>query len=97
MVRVRMPKAAQFQFVVSARVRKGTRPTRTEVKLIVENWINGTEPSPEGWSVKVIIWNGSQKREVNEIDESSRGDVLRSVLQRGLPQATFRVNTMGRN
>jgi len=92
----KVPHPAQFQFVVTARVKKGTRPKTPDVKRIVENWIDGTEKPPEGWSVKVIVWDGSKKREVHEIDESSRGEILRSILRRGLPRATFRVNKVGR-
>jgi hypothetical protein len=88
---------AKFQFVVSARVKKGTRPKRTEIKEIVEHWIDGTEEPPEGWSIKVIIWDGAKtRREVNEIDDSPRGEILRSILRRGLRGASFRVNTLGR-
>lgn len=87
---------AQFQFVVTMRIKKGSRPTRAEVKDAVEHWIDGLD-TPEGWGFKVIVWDGSKKRTVNEIDESSRGAVLRSILQRGLPRASFRTNTVGRS
>lgn len=93
-----MPKLhpAQFQFVVTARVKKGTRPSREEVRAVVEAWIEGTDSPHPDWIVKVIIWDGAKKRTVSKIDESFRGNTLRSILRRGLPQATFRVNKMGR-
>lgn len=93
-----MPKLhpAQFQFVVNARVKKGSRPTRQEVRLAVEHWIEGTEGEHPNWKIHVIIWNGGNKRQVTELDNSPRGEVLRSVLRRGLQGARFRVNTMGR-
>jgi hypothetical protein len=86
---------AQFQFVVRAKVKKGTRPTRKEIERVVEHWIKGTEEPPPGWNVRVIVWGRDGKREITEIDNSSRGEVLRSILQRGLLHAQFRVNTMG--
>lgn len=96
-----MPKLhpAQFQFVVTMRVKKGTRPTRAQVREQVEHWIEGT-PTIEGFKCQVIIWNGSSERTITEFDYSSkanatRSDVLKSILQRGLPRATFRVNPMG--
>lgn len=91
-----MPKLhpAQFQFVVTMRVKKGTRPTRSQVRSEVENWIkNG--PTLKGWKFSVIIWDRGQKRIVTELDDSPRGEVLRSILQRGLQRATFRINKMG--
>lgn len=95
----KIPQAAQFQFVVKARVRKGTRPTRDQIRIVVEDWIEGKYYTNEalGWEVNCIIWDGEKKRTVTKIDESPRGQVLKSILQRGLPRATFRVNTMGRN
>lgn len=92
-----LPHPAQFQFVVTAKVRKGTRPNRSEIRSVVEHWIEGTEsPEHPDWRVRVIIWDGSRKRSVEEIDDSPRGTVLRSILRRGLPRAAFRVNKMGR-
>lgn len=94
---IKMPHPAQFQFVVQARVKKGNRPTRDQIRMIVEHWIEGTQTPPPGWKISVIIWDGGKQREITEIDESSRGAVLQETLRRGLPRATFRVNTMGRN
>lgn len=93
-----MPKLhpAQFQFVVTARVKKGTRPSREEVREVVEHWIEGTASNHADWTVRVIIWDGSKERMVNEIDGSPRGEVLRSILRRGLPQAKFRIVKVGR-
>lgn len=96
------PHPAQFQFVVNARVKKGTRPSTKEVRPIVESWIEGTQANsahPE-WKISCIIWNGSIKRTITEFDESTpanfaRSQVLRSILRRGLQKATFRVNTLG--
>lgn len=90
---------AQFQFVVTMRVKKGTRPTRAQVRREVENWINDG-PTLKDWKFSVILWDGPKQRTITQFDYSTeanaaRSDTLKFILRRGLPQATFRVNTMG--
>ena len=89
------PRTAQFQISVRTRLPRGTKVSNKLATEIVREWIE-TGEAPKHWHISVVIWDGSRKREITEIDSSSRGEALRGVLRRSLHGKTIRAKKMGK-
>ncbi|MCI0558283.1 MAG: hypothetical protein MN733_07285 [Nitrososphaera sp.] len=94
--RVRKPIPVRFQ--VSIRVRLPASiiggVKKQHLDAIFLHWLREDEPLP-GTDVKVIIWQGDERRTISQLDDSARGDTLRQVLRRALQNGRLTFRAMG--
>lgn len=90
------PRTVQFQISVRARIPRSVaaKLTNDAIGKIIEEWLS-TGNTPMGFTIRVVIWDSSKRREIQEIDSSERGETLRATLRRALQERRLIIKKMG--
>lgn len=88
--------AARFEISVRARLPRSAIAlmSREIATQAVERWIETGEQS-EIWTISLTIWEHGRGRDVPEIGQDFKGEVLRKVLRRALQNKTLRIRKVG--